>query len=499
MRSISAILLFLLSACGGTKAPETVTGPKGEVFVRRIVADRLSDPWEITYGPDQSLWVTEAKGYRVSRVDPASGKRTVVLDVSGERKFSRYDLVKEEKKERKPWPQGGLMGLALHPQFGEGKPYVFLSYVYRFAGAGARGSGCADKYGGCFFSTRIVRYRYDAPAGKLIDPVVLCDTIPGSNDHNGGRLLIAPEGDRPYLFYAVGDMGAGQFDNGGRPNHAQDVRFYEGKILRFHTEPDGDANAFDRWIPNDNPFNGQRQSAVWTYGHRNPQGLAFAGGKIYSSEHGPYSDDEVNLIEKAGNYGHPLIEGYADGNYNGLAAGATDHKELPGAWNTTYPDIISEQATATALGAAYRNPLKSFYPTRNSTLRKVLVKTRDGERGEWVSEAPSSIDVYTSPAIPGWRNSLLLSTLKTGRLLRLPLNENGDGLTGDTLVYFQAMARYRDIALSPDGRRIYLAVDSAKKSSGPTEDKEKKSFCQGCIVEFTYTGNGAEIVRSKAP
>jgi PQQ-dependent dehydrogenase (s-GDH family) len=488
MWRIPVAFLFLVAFCNSEKEPETVAGPKGESFVRRVVADQLSDPWEITFGPDNYLWVTEAKGYRVSRINPSDGSRKVLLDLNNAKNFIRYDQVKAGDNKEKPWPQGGLMGLAIHPQLLKGKPYVYLSYVYNFAGANAEGKGCEEKFGGCFYTTRIVRYSYDARRDTLVAPEILCDTIPGSSDHNGGRLLVAPVGTQQYVFYAIGEMGAGQFDNGGRTNHAQDINYYEGKILRFHTEPDSDTTGFDKWVPNDNPFNSQKQNAVWTSGHRNPQGLAYYGGKIYASEHGPYSDDEVNLIEKGKNYGHPLIEGYNDGNYNGLAAGASSHKELPGIWHTTYPTIINEQANASAIGADYRNPIKSFYPTPNNTLQNILSQTREGEKIDWISEAPSSLDVYTSAAIPGWQNSLLMPTLKTGQVIRLQLNSGGDGITGDTLVYFkEEVARYRDLAISPDGRKIYLAVDSSTKSSGPTEGKKKKSFCRGCIVEFSFT------------
>jgi glucose/arabinose dehydrogenase len=135
-------------------------------------------------------------------------------------------------------------------------------------------------------------------------------------------------------------LGAGQFGNAGQPNHAQDKNDYEGKVLRFNTEPDNDPDLYDRWIPNDKPFNTSRQNAVWSLGHRNPQGLAYAvvdgTGYLYECEHGPFSDDEVNIIDKGKNYGHPLIIGYADGNYDGLAACATSHDLLPGKWHTSY-------------------------------------------------------------------------------------------------------------------------------------------------------------------
>ncbi len=343
---------------------QTVTGPLGEKFSVRVVAAKLSDPWEITYGPDNYLWVTEAKGYLVSRIDPTTGNKTVLLDLNSERQFPRYDKIHNGK----PWPQGGLMGMALHPQLLSGKPFVYLAYLYRFEDAGQDSSGCALNFGGCFFKTKIVRYEYNVKVQKLVNPVTLCDTLPGSSDHNGGRLVIAPVNGKDFLFYSIGDLGAGQFANANRPNHAQQKEVYEGKILRFNIEPDANQNPFDKWIPADNPFNtSSRQNAVWSLGHRNPQGLFYAvvngKGILYSSEHGPFSDDEINIIEKGKNYGHPLIIGYPDGNYNGLAAGVSNHDHLPGQWHTTYPQIKSEQENVKLIGAEnYRAPLKTLYP-----------------------------------------------------------------------------------------------------------------------------------------
>ncbi|MBE7170843.1 MAG: PQQ-dependent sugar dehydrogenase [Williamsia sp.] len=474
------------------RAQKEVTGPMGEKFSMRIVATNLSDPWEITYGPDHYLWITESKSYRVSRLDPATGAKTIVLDLSNERQFPRYDKLQKETG-GKPWPQGGLMGLALHPQLLSGKPYVYLSYHYRFAGAADTGKGCAVNFGGCYFTARIVRYQYDPASQKLLNPVVLCDTIPASSDHNGGRLVLAPVGGKPYLFYGIGDMGAGQFDNGGRPNHAQQKEVYEGKLLRFNTEADGDAGHYNQWIPNDNPFNGAGQSAVWSYGHRNPQGLAYAligdSGRLYEGEHGPYSDDEINIVEKGKNYGHPLIIGFADGNYDGLAASVSPYKELPGNWHTSYPLISSEQGNAKAIGTNYRGPIKTFYPNGHSFLVSLFEQIRSGaERPQWASEATSSLDVYTSEEIPGWKNSLLLPSLKHGHLVRVKLNAAGNAITGDTLTYFKAQARYRDLAISPDGKKIYIATDSAAISSGPSKGDPKQVSMMGCIVEYSYVG-----------
>jgi len=503
---LRCILLWSVwcSVLGSAKAQEVMTGPLGEQFEVRVVAQKLSDPWEVTYGPDNFLWLTEAKGYRISRLDPATGTRKVLLNLSKERQFPRYDKIPDSVDGGKPWPQGGLMGLALHPQLLTGQPYVYLTYIYRFAGARQPGNGSAPHHGGNFFTARLVRYTYDDASQTLTRPTVLCDTIPASNDHNAGRLLIAPVAGRNYLFYAVGDLGAGQFSNGGRPNHAQNPNSYEGKVLRFNLEPDADANATDQWIPNDNPFMAKQQNAVWSFGHRNAQGLAYAvvggAGRLYSSEHGAFSDDEINLVERGKNYGHPLVLGFADGNYNGLAAAASEHADLPGPWHTTYPTIKSEQANAATLGASYREPLATLYPLSNQFLTTVLTRIRnqDPDGPTWRSEAPSSLAVYTASAIPGWQNSLLIPTLKQGKLVRLKLTADGTGIAGDTLMYFKAPVRYRDLAVSPDGTRLYLATDSATVTSGPSEDAPKGTACKGCILEFRYMNGGSTAAPSPA-
>lgn len=141
-----------------------------------------------------------------------------------------------------------------------------------------------------------------------------------------------------FLFYGVGDMGAGIGGNSERVHHGQDLlEYYEGKILRFNLSPDNDFDDFDAWIPNNNPFNSSdKQSAVWSLGHRNPQGLVFSpDGILYEVEHGPYSDDEINIIERGHNYGFPLIMGFTDGNYDGSRA----------ADGITMPEVGSKQAT----------------------------------------------------------------------------------------------------------------------------------------------------------
>ncbi|MEO6039650.1 MAG: PQQ-dependent sugar dehydrogenase, partial [Saprospiraceae bacterium] len=371
---------------------------QNEIFQLRSLACNLSQPWEITYGPDNYLWVTEALSYQVSRIDPVTGNAHQIADLSQRKDFpNNLD----------PFPQGGLMGLALHPEFMTGKPFVYLAYVYHF-------DSCAPDKHGCYFRTRISRFTYDMTGDSLKSELVVLDSLPGSTDHNGGRLTIGPVGNKMYLFYGIGDMGAGQFANQERTHNGQNLNIYEGKILRLNLDPDSDPVAADRWIPNDNPYESEgAKSAVWTLGHRNPQGLVFGPtGILYESEHGPYSDDEINVILPQRNYGFPLVVGYADGNYNGSAV----------ALGSTVPQIIDEQANAQALGAAYKDPIKSFFPASQSMVSTIFNNEKNSTPPfpnyylSWPSAAPSGIEYYGSDAIPGWKNSLLVATLKLGRV-----------------------------------------------------------------------------------
>src|SRR5882724_4992226 len=203
----------------------------------------LNFPWEVTYGPDDSLWVTEAHGYTITKVNPRNkGKRTI-LDLNSLTNFAATSPP--------VWPQGGLMGLALHPQLLTGKPYVYVALVYHY-NTGAEtpsnslctGSGPIGSNNPCYFKSKILRYTWNPANGTLTSPVTVLDNLSGSNDHNSGRLKIGPlESDGLYhLYYSIGDMGAGQFGNNSRPNNAQDTLVLEGKSLRLNTEPDSDVD-----------------------------------------------------------------------------------------------------------------------------------------------------------------------------------------------------------------------------------------------------------------
>jgi PQQ-dependent dehydrogenase (s-GDH family) len=491
-RGLLLVVIYVMFGLlpGGRVAGQSGADLKDPYFRVRVVADGLSDPWEVTYGPDDQLWVTEAKGYRILKIDPITGQKKILIDLNNNKNFPRYDLIPDDQDGGKSFPQGGLMGMALHPALLQGSPYVYVAYAYNFPRATDRGDGAEPDFKGIHYICKIVRFTYDASKDQLALPTVICDTIPGSSDHNGGRLTIGSVNNKDYLFYSCGDMGAGQFANGGRINKAQDKKSYEGKILRFNISADADTRPGDQWIPNDNPFNGVRQSAVWTVGHRNPQGLAFAriNGQefLYTSEHGPYGDDEINRITRGKNYGHPLVIGYNDGNYDGLAASVSDHEVIPGPWHTTYPLIVTEASNAKALGEAYTDPLKSFYVLSHETLLKIFKSTINGGGWQdWGAYGPSSIEVYTSKAIPGWENSLLITTLKGSRLLRIKLADDGKSVVGEPVSYVKGDVRYRDLGVSTDGRKIYLATDSSQVSSGPSRLNPSKVSYRGSILELT--------------
>jgi PQQ-dependent dehydrogenase (s-GDH family) len=440
---------------------------QNEPFSMRVVntSYQLNSAWEITWGPDDSIWVTENNLYFVSRIDPATGGKTLLIDLSSKKDFTSSSVPK--------WPQGGLMGLALHPTLysewpNASKPWIYLAYVYHYAAS----TGCSNGTGACNFKTKIVRYDYDRTTHSLSNEQVIISSLNGSNDHNSGRLTIGKVGGVPYLFYTIGDMGAGQFNNINRTNNAQTRDTLEGKVLRFNLEPDADAGALDKWIPNDNPYTdaNSKKTAVWSWGHRNAQGIVFgSNGKLYQSEQQDKSDDEVNIIDSARNYGWPKVSGYCDGNYNGLTLA-----------NKT---VVSEQTNCTTLNV--KEPIYTLFTDPNPGALSTNYLT-------WPTVACSSIDVYENSVIPYWNRSLLISSLKAGQIYRLKLDPTGTSvIDSSTIPAMRNQGRYRDICISPDGLKIYVACDISGQTSGPTGSYNGGGTAPtnaGRILEFTYTG-----------
>ena len=497
----SAVIACILLCVIQLHAQNIVAGRMNEVFSKTILSNTgLSNPWEITYGPDDSLWVTDAKAYTVYKVSPVTGAKRQILDLSNTSSFTPSSFRRTFASTQNPWPQGGLAGLAIHPDFmnlATPKKYVYISYVHQWD------SNSVNTNGGYFFTNWVVRFTYNTTNGLLESPVALCDTLPGSNDHNSQRMIIAPVNGVNYLFYASGDMGAGQLASAMRKNNAQNAGSYQGKILRFNLEPDGDPGTLDQWVPNDNPYGA---NAIWCIGIRNNQGFAYDSVRniLYGSSHGPYSDDEVNIIEPSRNYGHPLVIGYAaDHNYDGSSAGAHP------ASSSSLAVITDEVAAATLIGSSYKDPLLAGYPTTQSNISTIW-NTSPGNN-TWPSEAWLGLGLYNYSAIPGWKNSLLMAGLKWGRIIRTRLDNTGmatlpSGTMTDTVINFDGSPRYRDMAFGPNGKDIYFVMEAGTSGASPAGTGTNNPLlpaCASCIQKFTFLGyndvSGTSTISSLVP
>lgn len=476
-KSLLALLSLLLSSIGYTQ----IVSFNGQFFkidtlypLYDIPAHNkgLSFPWEITYGPDDSLWITEAHRYRIWKIHPGNKGNRILLDLNGIPSFDYYHMPNGY-----PAPQGGLMGLALHPRLLTGKPFVYVALVYDLYGTSGspNNSNCAGSGSitnqSCYYKTKILRYTYNTLSHTLGSPVIVMDDLMGSNDHNSGRLKVSPvpESDGEYhLYYTIGDQGAGQFNNGFRTNNAQNKNIYEGKVLRLNTEDDGDPDdgAYSPWIPNNNPLVNSvsgKVNAVYSYGHRNAQGLVWAhvGTQyiLYNSEHGDKSDDEVNIIEPGENYGWPKVAGMCDDNYTTSDANPDNDKLA----NQT---VVDEKSFCVANNV--REPMFSFFNVSGNS-----IPSSGSSNYTWPTIAPSSIDYYDKAYIPGWTNSLLVTSLKLG-MYRLKLKSDGSSVDSsstaqitDTIPYLHEY-RIRDLAIAPTGDTLFLAIDSSGATSGPT-------------------------------
>lgn len=464
----------------------TLVFSQGELFDTKKILNpntnsgRFRHPFAMVMGPDDSLWVTERRGY-VMKVSTVNGGKHQLLNISNLVRFTVSGT---------SISQDGMFGIALHPELntGKGNDYVYLAYCYDSSG---------------FRRVKIVRYQYNRNVPSLSNPTVIMTGIHGSNDHNGGKLMIGNYGTQlspDYkLLYTVGDRGANQFGNACdsieaqyTPTSAQmtagDKHRYNGKILRIE---------LNGAIPADNPlFNGVR-SHVFTKGHRNPQGLAFErdvynnlipNGLLYESEQGPATNDEVNIISNGKNYGWPRVAGVQDDvwyrYYKWAGTGAC----------SSYPGECSTQQTTQGLKEStfsdvnYRDPIFDMYSGTPV----------GGTNCNWLTNptlAPSSIIYYPHVQIPGWKNSLLITTLKASAVYLLKLNDDGSKSNGgnDSLVELfkdpNALNRYRDIAFSKDGLTFYLLTDSVGATSGPSAGQNGGITDKGCIVSFKYAGS----------
>jgi PQQ-dependent dehydrogenase (s-GDH family) len=471
----SVALLGLLLAQDG---PETVTrGTKR--FDRKVLVTGLAGPWELLWGPDNLLWATERTGKRITRVDPATGERKVAITI---------DEVSA------PGGQDGLLGMALHPELlkGTGSDYVYVAYTYadQAKGPDLTVTDPASPYR--FLYMKVVRLTYNAADRTLSRPVNVISGLPAGDDHLGGRMKFGPD---QKLYLTLGDQGHNQFANFCLPIESQrlptskeikdgNYAAYVGKILRVN---------LDGSVPADNPKLDGVVSHVFTYGHRNPQGLDFApDGTLYSAEHGPKSDDEINVLTRGGNYGWPNVAGLKD---NKAYVYARWGKSSRPCSELKYNDMAIPSSVPQEQESAFQqpmvNPLATMFTVPTGfNFQDPVCKGVDFIC--WPTVGVSDVEFYESKGkgIPGWDKVLLVTTLKRGSLYVLPLRADGKAAAARFSRYFQSENRYRDTAVSPDGRTIYIASDNNGMAGAADAGATTKMESPGAILAFTYAGEG---------
>lgn len=355
--------LTLVAVAGDLRKELPITVQVAEkTLVKETIASGLKVPWDLTFTPEGDLYFTERKGTIKKVVDDSVVEIPHPLDVHVE-------------------TEAGLMGLDFDPDY-PGEPYLYTCYSY------------LD--GSSSIKNRVSRLTVSEDS--LTDEEVLIDAIPGSTNHDGCRIAFGPD---KKLYITMGDTRVGA--------NAQDTSSLSGKTLRINA---------DGSIPSDNPFG----SAVWSYGHRNSQGLTFhSNGTLYASEHGDSEEDEINQIIKSGNYGWPYIEGSCNTK--------TEHD---------YCDKMTLQ-----------EPLAVYAPTI----------------------ATSGLAFYNGNMFPEWKGDLLLASLKAGQLHHIDLDDNGTVIdVGDVVINYD-YGRLRDVEVAPDGS-IYIAVSNQDGRGKDPFDKE---------------------------
>jgi glucose/arabinose dehydrogenase len=341
--------------------------PEGEGVKVEVWAGGLEIPWSLLFLPDGRALVSERPG-RIRLIRDGKVLPYALVDVAHT-------------------GEGGLMGLALHPDYPE-KPYVYAMHTYGKDGA---------------LYNRVIRLKDEGEKG-VFDRVIL-DGIPGGRFHDGGRIAFGPDG---MLYITTGETFRGEL--------AQDLGSLGGKILRV--TPEGE-------VPPDNPFEG---SPIYSLGHRNPQGLAWRGGTLFSSEHGPsgeagqFANDEINIIRKGANYGWPEVIG---------APGIKPYADPIVVWKKTTP--------------------------------------------------PSGMTFYEGALLKRLRGDLLVATLRSECLVRIRLDEHNK-VTAIERWFTGKYGRLRDVAVGPEGA-VYFLTNNRDGRGIPREGDDR-------IYRMTPSGPG---------
>lgn len=460
MKKTILATLILISTASYAKVENPTVNTSEANYKASVLIDNLNNPWDMVWGSDGNIWVTERQGKHISTVNPETGVHKVL-----------YTL---ENAFVAP-PHQGVLGLALHPNFmkGSNEDYVYAYYTYSVKGE-------KSEFG------RIVRLTYDPKTQTLSNEITVLDKLPANDDHTAGRLIFDKSGK---LLLTLGDSGYNQFGNSCKEIRSQmipsadelakqDFDKYRGKMLRIN---------LDGSIPTDNPEIKGVKSHVFAYGLRNPQGMVYAGDKLFGIDQGPGTDDEINLMEAGGNYGWPHIAGYQDNqayryvNYSTVENCAN----APMYDGTTVPEGVKVEAqkeTDTKLDN-FKEPMKTFYTVPNSY--NFHDPKCNGEYVCWPTVATTSIAYYPKDGkIKEFQNSLLVTGVKTGTLYRLPLDADAKQVQGEVITHFRTDNRYRMVLVSPDTSKIYVATDNAGYIMGKNSVPTKEMANRGAILVF---------------
>ena len=362
LRTVPLLGLGVLLVAGGSPAQGESLGvfeSRDASFELVRIADGLKVPWGLAFLPDGRMLVTERPG-RLQLVDPRTGALSRVRGVP--------DIA--------DGGQGGLLDVIVHPRY-QTNGWIYLSY----SASSRKGR-----------TTRVARARLDGDELIDLEVIFVAEPVFATRHHFGSRLAIDGDG---YLFITVGDR--------GQRYEAQKLSAHMGKVIRLHD---------DGRVPADNPFatrSGARPE-IYSYGHRNLQGLALEpeSGAPWVHEHGPMGGDEVNRIRPGRNYGWPVIT-YGE-EYSGGKIGE----------GTAKPGM--------------EQPVKYYVP----------------------SIAPSGMTFYSGEAFPQWQGDLFIGALKLTHLNRLVMRDGQ--VQAEERLLEELAYRVRNVVQGPGGL-LYLLVD----------------------------------------
>ena len=364
------IISFIFYCCISlpvSSAPPVIQSESMSLRLEQV-ADGLGIPWGMSFLSANHLLVTERNG----------AVRLVEIGIDSVRgRVSRLNNVPDVLAKG----QGGMMDVAVSPNYKK-DGWIYFTYVKEVKGQGA---------------TVLSRAKLVARTFSNWQELLVTKSTTQESRHFGSRITFDEHG---HVFFAVGDRGV-------RKN-SQDLSNHAGSILRLN---------LDGSVPEDNPFSKNKQllPEVWSYGHRNTQGLAYdaENERLWSIEHGPRGGDEINLIHSGANYGWPIIS-YGKEYWGDIAVGEGTHRK------------------------GMEQPVKVYIP----------------------SIAPGSLLLYSGNALPGWKGNLLSGALKLHHINRIVLSKQGEVLKEERLLE-DLDERIRALVQSPQGW-LYFSTDSGK-------------------------------------